>query len=912
MNCRQFARLVRIDPELLPGFVGRRISAEMDAHAAGCTRCRDLRGQMDRLSGLLQDAYREVAASHDRRIPIPVLRTQRLPAISRRMWWVPAVALGGVVAAIVSLEMLHPKPTPTGAMIAGTQPGAVHPGPGSVHGTPTHVAPTAGQPVPAGRFVSKNARPNATQVAGTPCRPAERTGVTPFAATLPMPDSRYLDGRDGSLMARWFRSSQPDGMLARLLTRPLPPVRDDFVTVPLPRLADASGKPGAVKDAVKNYQKEATVVDARLFHKVTLELKGVSLTDLCEELQKQTEVKFEAGRPVRDENVTVFVKDVPARDVMREVARLFGFLWIRSGQEGGYRYELTQDLRSQLAEEEMRSKDMNEALLSLDEKMNRYRPYLDLTPDQAAERARKTDGADRDLLQRLSQPYIWAGVQSYFRLAPGDRSALVAGDTLKLSTQASRPDRQLPDSWNIPLLKTGDGMVWDDSIKNFRMGPMTFLQQQGHSPTAFEDWQGASAEVSLTINRSELGQLDFSIGNALTFPVKYPDGRESTVGRGLPPQPLVQGQSPSVARPQNAENNQALRKDPRFREEISLDPVPSCPTLKEHREAARPGALSDRPATPEGERELALAMARASRKMSSVDRELRVARPHVITADVWEEVYRKTGMPIVADSYSRIYPQASLVVKKATRFDALCHEADGMGVRWTKDGSFLLGRSTSFFWDKLKEVPRRQLEKWRRDSRSASRLPLEDLLEMSSLTDRQLDSDVVRDVVAHCWGLGEWDQLRRTVGYYSMRPWARFLLELSPAQRDQALSANGLAMSGLNARQQQQLMRSYIGQYGDIDTSWLKAPMALRYSYAAAGTYLWRAQVSRARFSKEGHAMPLIVRNTAEEALAAARSVDPSATADQIERSDGVFYLSFSWADGQPTVVAGVPPIAVE
>ena len=291
---------------------------------------------------------------------------------------------------------------------------------------------------------------------------------------------------------------------------------------------------------------------------------------------------------------------------------------------------------------------------------------------------------------------------------------------------------------------------------------------------------------------------------------------------------------------------------------------------------------------------------------------MRLAQPHVPTADVWEEVYRKTGMPIVADSYSRVYPQAPLVVKKVTLFDALCHEADGMGVRWTKDGSFLLCRSTSFFWDKLKEVPRRQLEKWQRDGKSASHLPLEDVLEMATLTDRQLDSDVVRDVVAHCWGLGEWDLLRKTVGYYPMRSWARFLLELTPAQREKALSPGGLAMSGLTARQQQLLMRNYIGQYGDIDTSWVKPPVALRYAYAPVGTYLWRPRLPRERFYKEGGTLPLIVRTTAEEALAAARSIDPSVTRDQIELSDGAFFLTFFDPDGKGMAIAGVQPILME
>src|SRR5713226_5327772 len=101
--------------------------------------------------------------------------------------------------------------------------------------------------------------------------------------------------------------------------------------------------------------------DPRLLGKVTLQEKGVGLSDFCAELQAQTGVELSASRAVADEKVTVFVKERAAREVMREVARLLGFFWLRSGREGKYRYELDQDLRSQLAEEELRNRDLDAA-----------------------------------------------------------------------------------------------------------------------------------------------------------------------------------------------------------------------------------------------------------------------------------------------------------------------------------------------------------------------------------------------------------------------------------------------------------------------------------------------------------------------------------------------------------------------
>ena len=89
-------------------------------------------------------------------------------------------------------------------------------------------------------------------------------------------------------------------------------------------------------------------------------------------MQEQTGVELRASRGVADEKVTVFVKEQRARDVIgRAVAHLFGYRWSRSGPEGEYRYTLEQDLKSQLAEEELGMANQNAALLALDAQRSR-------------------------------------------------------------------------------------------------------------------------------------------------------------------------------------------------------------------------------------------------------------------------------------------------------------------------------------------------------------------------------------------------------------------------------------------------------------------------------------------------------------------------------------------------------------
>src|SRR5207249_5521643 len=143
----------------------------------------------------------------------------------------------------------------------------------------------------------------------------------------------------------------------------------------------ASAADRQMAKAVESYKRDAAIVDPRLSHEVTCAFKATALSDLCDQLRAGTGIQLTAGPSVADEKVTLFCEKMPLRDVMRQLSRPFGYLWLRSGKVGEYRYELVQELRAQLMEEELRNRDRNEALLALDREMQRYRPYLGLSPD---------------------------------------------------------------------------------------------------------------------------------------------------------------------------------------------------------------------------------------------------------------------------------------------------------------------------------------------------------------------------------------------------------------------------------------------------------------------------------------------------------------------------------------------------
>src|SRR5438128_2602269 len=83
-----------------------------------------------------------------------------------------------------------------------------------------------------------------------------------------------------------------------------------------------------------------------------------------------------------------------------ELSRPFGFAWLRSGTPGEYKYELVQDLRSQLLEEELCNRHRHQALLALEKEIERYRHYLTLSLDEALERARTAPPGEKEVLER--------------------------------------------------------------------------------------------------------------------------------------------------------------------------------------------------------------------------------------------------------------------------------------------------------------------------------------------------------------------------------------------------------------------------------------------------------------------------------------------------------------------------------
>ena len=81
----------------------------------------------------------------------------------------------------------------------------------------------------------------------------------------------------------------------------------------------------------------------------------------------------------------------------------------------------------------MRNRDRNAALLALEQEIERYRPFLDLSPDEALARSETASPAEKQILENLGGK-SWGPAQMYFKLSRADLEALRAGQKLRFDS----------------------------------------------------------------------------------------------------------------------------------------------------------------------------------------------------------------------------------------------------------------------------------------------------------------------------------------------------------------------------------------------------------------------------------------------------------------------------------------------
>jgi hypothetical protein len=359
----------------------------------------------------------------------------------------------------------------------------------------------------------------------------------------------------------------------------------------------------------------------------------------------------------------------------------------------------------------------------------------------------------------------------------------------------------------------------------------------------------ARARLFLELKQGELGR--FQLDGASGYYTRFTSSRLRQVGQMDGSGPLAVGQSPAALDPENAVVNARFGRDPDLHLPVAILPVSSCASL---------------------------AVGQAGRGAPAV--------PHpsskVTIADVLEALHQVTGLPIVSDSYTRLYEPGAVSVRNQPLFDALNHLADAMRMRWNRDGGWLQFRSVTFYDDRRKEVPNRLLARWQASRRQHGTLTLDDLMEIAQLPEAQLQAKAMAEGARDWWGLAEWDIFRNPVRH----PYWRYLAELSSQQRQKATSATGLTLAEMTLAQQQRFMVIAL-EWDDHPLQSLDelAGAALRVEYTVPGWFQWHPPgedwlrwVIPIEPGRDGRRalMPPVRERSREATLEAARQLFPS------------------------------------
>jgi Putative zinc-finger len=865
MRCRRVEQLLS---DHLEALLPEREALAVAAHLAQCPACRRLRDavlaigaelrapmgapplpEVDRRAIEQWMAEREAAAMRGRRGSIA------WPAI---FWARPALFGCAAALLLTALGLAAWRHHPAGGpgqdrLVTRPDRGATTDG-----RRPTAPAEIRRAGRPAERLVNPppikvvSGRPSAVVPAGTSRRGTDRDDLVTMNGG-PAQESRPSRSRPVDVWSAWEERAQ------RAV-----PVRDDFVQVPFPRVATTSDR--QVASAAENYQREAAIVDARLAREVTLRQKATALADLCERLRSDTGIPLTAGQSVADEKVTVFCEKLPLRDVMRQLSRPFGYAWLRSGKPGEYKYELVQDLRSQLLEEELRNRDRNEALLALDREIQRYRPYLGLTPDEALARSRTAAPAEKKLLETMAS-YGWGAVQMYVRLSAQDLAAMRAGQTLTFSAVPEPGQRPLPPELGRGMLQPFRDWYVARSEKGYGSVPDSEFPGALAVPAVPE----ARAKIDLRIVQGELGRMGLW---AETYCLMLKPGGQGASGLGSNADEKVSAVNPTVLTVENAAANAALAREPALRPRVTLRPQPSCLGDLSPQPPPRSGEgePSGTPAVPPKPRFPSPLRGGAGGEVPQA--------PKVTSADVLEALHRATGLPIVADYYTRLSKPETVTVPNRPLFDALNQVADAMRLRWRWDGTWLQFRSASYYHDRLKEVPNRLLSRWVAARRQHGILTLDDLVEIAQLPDAQLDGGDMAEGARLCLGLTEWDLARNG----NLRPNLRYLAGFTPEQRQETMTATGLPFTRMSLAQQQQFI-AYVLSDAPLQSLEDLAGATLRVEYSHSGEFQW-GKLHRGDYLRwvvpmtpgaQGRRVvrPPVRERTREAALQAVQRVDP-------------------------------------
>jgi hypothetical protein len=447
--------------------------------------------------------------------------------------------------------------------------------------------------------------------------------------------------------------------------------------------------------------------DPRLEKRVTLRLKRNPLSEVVAELARQTEVAMQTSADVADEPTLLSVTDQPTKEVMHQLATLFGYRWRRSTKAGVTTYELYQDLRSKQEEAALRNGRHAAALAalqrSLREQLRLAQRPSDLLLREAAALDQKAEGRGSFRLRELADPCRRALLQVASLLTPEQWQSLVGGEAVHFSTLAEPFAVPLPAGLAQALRAARPSALPPGVQPGFvtTEDEAGYAAEEQRSQEAWTRAQGFCVSVQLHLLSGEArAEAVLSITPTAVMPAEAPE--EPT----LLPSVIVVGQGPVAPEAHEpSETPRSWQDDPVLSRKCRLRPLPATPA-------------------------------------EGADRGTRIGDPQESTAPLAESLAamaESAGINLVADGYRSERSEVALPFEgeQLSLYEALDRYVSPHA-GWRREGAFFRVRHHRWYHLRQREIPDRLVRQWAASLRQAPRLTLADAATLAlSLRDEQ-------------------------------------------------------------------------------------------------------------------------------------------------------------------------------
>lgn len=483
-------------------------------------------------------------------------------------------------------------------------------------------------------------------------------------------------------------------------------------------LALAEGKitvdpnlPGA-----SSIQKDDTEVDSRLDQKVTYEAKQKTVSEILEDLTKQTGVTLKAGQnskdwESRDVKMCIFARDLPLRKLMNSMARVMKFRWTREGKEGEYVYRFYMSERTRREAEERRIREEENRQKWLTEKRRKalesYLATATLASASVSPAELEKLKTENPFLYALAKAEILQPLTGLLREAPGAMDAIMTGQYLTVPATTLSPEGQ-----NL-LIK---------SMQNLRR----FENKLGGMERPLSDDIASKidqAKISINWNLEELGNIP-DMGFMLGM-IRISVGGENVHI------PLIDPNS-SIAR---FIGNALIKTEEGVPIEEALKP-----SISDIEKVIRSEEFQTGEPEPEHPDEPAL---HEKYNFKPQDNNF---------VEVMAELSKITGLSIVSDNYFSYGLNLGMMRGKNQNEerelkDILDSLAKGYGYNWEKHGEVIEFQDKKWYQKRTALIPQDWIRAWREKLKKTGTLEIDDLAQIASLSPEQLRANIASEEV---------------------------------------------------------------------------------------------------------------------------------------------------------------------